>query len=89
MVRRKMKIEIIRKRLAMKEEQLEKAYEAYTALLSGGVKSYAIGSRNLTKIDLPQLEDSIKKLEDDVKALECLLGGQSPRKAVRVIPRDL
>lgn len=84
-----MKIEIIKRRLALKEEQLEEAYKAYTALLKGGVKSYAIGSRNLTRFDLPQLEETIATLEKEVDALTCLANGGARRKAVRVVPRDL
>lgn len=80
---------VIQKRLAIKEKQLEMAYEAYTALLSGQVKSYAIGSRNLTKLDLPQLEETIKNLESEIDGLTAVLNGGSARRAVRVLPRDL
>ena len=31
---------------------------------------------------------AIKELEDDIAALEALLNGQRPRKAVGVVPRD-
>ena len=48
----------LEKRLEFRRTALEQARNAYLALLSGGVKSYAIGSRNLTKFDLPQLEHS-------------------------------
>lgn len=84
-----MKIEIIKKRLALKEELLAQAYEAYAALLSGGVQSYTIGSRNLTRLNLPDLEETIAKLENEISELESLLDGGSRRRAVRVLPRDL
>lgn len=84
-----MKVEVIKRRLALKEAQLEEAYNAYFALLKGGVKSYAIGSRNLTRFDLPQIEETIKALEDEVDTLTNLLEGGSRRKAIRVVPRDL
>ena len=84
-----MKIEIIKKRLALKEELLAQAYEAYAALLSGGVKSYTIGSRSLTRLNLPDLEETIAKLENEISELESLLNGGKRRRAVRVLPRDL
>lgn len=76
------------KRLEFRREALEQARKAYIALLSGGVKSYAIGSRNLTKFDIPQLEQSISKLEKEVDQLEKVLCGGKPRKAAGVVPRD-
>lgn len=75
-------------RLDFKREALDKARAAYIALLDGQVKSYSIGSRNLTKFDLPQLEDSIKKLENEVDELEAALCGKGRRKAVGVVIRD-
>lgn len=81
-------ITVIKSRLAIKKEQLEAAYAAYTALLSGQVKSYAIGSRNLTRFDLPQLEETIKLLENEVDSLEEQLKGGKRRKAVGVVPRN-
>lgn len=78
----------LEKRLEFRREALEQARNAYIALLSGGVKSYAIGSRNLTKLDIPQLEDSIARLEKEVEQMEKVLSGGRPRKAVGVIPRD-
>lgn len=80
---------VIKSRLEVKKAQLEAANKAYTALLSGQVQSYGIGSRNLTRFDLPKLEDSIKKLENEVDSLENqLAGGGRKRKAVGVVPRD-
>ena len=75
-------------RLAEKKAQLEAANKAYTALLSGGVKSYAIGSRNLTKLDIPQLENTISKLEKEVDYLETEIAGGKRRGAVGVVLRD-
>lgn len=81
--------ETLQQRLEIKRTQLAAAYEAYTALLSGQVKSYQIGSRELTRFDLPQLEDSIKKLENEVDNLEeQIRSGGKKRKAVGVVPRD-
>lgn len=81
-------IKILKKRLEIKNTQLENAYTAYTELLEGGVQSYSIGTRNLTKLDLPELEKSIKNLENEIEILEGQINGRKPRKAFGVIPRD-
>ena len=81
-------VNTLKLRLETKKSQLEHANSAYTALLSGGVKSYAVGSRNLTKLDLPQLEDAISKLEKEIDCLETEIAGGKRRKAVGIVPRD-
>lgn len=80
--------ETIRLRLETKKKALEAANAAYIALLSGQVKSYAIGSRNLSRLDLPELENTISKLEKEIDGLEVVLRGGKRRKAVGVVPRD-
>lgn len=80
--------ETIRLRLETKKKALEAANAAYIALLSGQVKSYAIGSRSLTRFDLPDLESTISKLEKEIDGLEEVLRGGKRRKAVGVVPRD-
>lgn len=79
---------IIKERIEFKRQALEQARKAYIALLSGGVKSYAVGSRNMTKLDLPQLEQTISTLENEIDGLEEQLRGGKKRKAVAVVPRD-
>ena len=77
-------------RLIFRREALDEARAAYLALLRGQVQSYAIGSRNLTKFDLPKLKDEVTALEKEVDELEAALNGNGKRrKAVGVIPRDL
>lgn len=66
----------------------EKLTAAYTALVDGRVKSYTIDDRQLTRFDLPELEDAIKSMEDEVDQLEALLNGLKPRKAFGIVPRD-
>ena len=75
-------------RLEFRKSALTSAREAYLALLNGQVKSYAIGSRNLTRFDLPELEKTISKLEKEVDELETALAGRTRRRAVGVVPRD-
>lgn len=81
------KIEI-EKRLAFRKEALEELMKAYTTLVKGGVKSYKIHNRELTRFDVPALMEEIRKLENEVDSLEALLAGQRARKAVGVILRD-
>ena len=80
--------ETVRLRLEAKKKALEAANAAYIALLSGQVQSYAIGSRNLTRLNLSELEGTIAKLEKEIDALEEVLRGGKRRKAIGVIPRD-
>lgn len=77
-------------RLQSKQQQLKLANEAFFTLLSGGVKSYTIGSRSLSRFDLPALEDTIARLEKEIDELEAMLeNGGKRRKAVGVVPRDV
>lgn len=76
-------------RLTHRKTALESAYKAYIALLDGGVKSYTIGSRSLTRHDLPELAETIATLEKEIDGLEAALqNGGKRRKAYGVIPRD-
>ncbi|WP_418488234.1 hypothetical protein [Faecousia sp.] len=79
---------ILEKRLTFRTKALEKLYDAYTALVDGGVKSYMIDDRQLTRFDLPALSEEIKTMESEIDALEAELAGRKRRKAFGVIPRD-
>lgn len=78
----------IQERLDFRKEALQAARQAYTALLSGQVQSYAIGSRNLTRLDLEKLKKEIDTLEKEIDELTAKLSGQSRRRALGVVPRD-
>lgn len=78
----------LQERITFRREALKAAREAYTALLSGQVQSYAIGSRNLTRLDLEKLKREIDALEKELDELTALQSGKSRRKAVGVVPRD-
>lgn len=65
-----------------------KLMEAKLALVDGGVKSYTIDDRTLTRFDIDTLS---KELDGAIKKKNeyyALLNGRSVRKAVGIIPRD-
>lgn len=78
----------LRARLDFWKKALEKLRNAYIALLDGGVKSYMIDDRQLTRLDLPELKKQIEDAEKKVDELEALLSGAKARRSVGVIPRD-
>ena len=75
-------------RLEFHKAAVEKLREAYIALVDGGVQSYTIGSRSLTRFDLGTIMDEIKGHEKTIDELEELLKGGKRRKAVGVVARD-
>lgn len=61
---------------------------AYLALANGGVQSYTIGSRSLTKFDLAKITAEIAGHEKAISEAEAALRSGYRRRAVGVIPRD-
>lgn len=78
----------LKARLEFRKEALKKLREAYLALVDGGVKSYTIDDRQLTRLDLAMLKKEIEDAEAEVDQLADELAGQKPRKAFGIIPRD-
>lgn len=81
----------LEEQLAQKKRRLQLYYDRETEMLSQeGVKSYGIGSRNLTRYDtaLKDIHEKIKTLESEITQLENALKGVKPRRAVGVVPRD-
>lgn len=78
----------IEKRLVFHQTALDKLQAAYLALVEGGVQSYSIDDRSLTRFDLPRLMEEIRKEESVVDELTALLGGGKRRRAFAVLPRD-
>lgn len=76
--------------LAFKRGRLELYLNREAEMLSGGVQSYGIGSRNLTRYntDLSTIRSAIKELEEEISILEAACSCQKARKAVGVVPRD-
>ena len=79
---------VIQKRLAFRESALERLYDAYDALLKGGVKSYTIDDRQLTRLDLGALAEEIREMESEIDELTAQLNGGRARRAFGVLPRD-
>ena len=78
----------IRARLEYWQTALQKLRAAYIALVDGGVQSYTIDNRSLTRFDLPSLLREIQQAERKVDELTALLKGRKPRKAFGVVPRN-
>ena len=83
-----MDMERIKKRLTYWEAQYDRLMEAYAALVEGGVKSYTIDDRTLTRFDIASLKRAIEDAEDKISEYESLLDGAKPRRAFGVVPRD-
>ncbi len=79
---------IIRQRLSFWEGVHVKLQNAYIALIEGGVKSYMIDDRQLTRFDIPDLKNEIEECEAKIDELSAALEGRRPRKAFGIIPRD-
>ena len=78
----------IQKRLEYWTGLYEKLQDAYTKLVSGGVKSYMVDDRQLTRFDLPDLLKQMEAVEEKIDELEAVLSGQGSRKAVGIVARD-
>lgn len=80
----------IKKKIEIKEQRLAAYLDRERTMLTGGVQSYGIGSRNLTRYntDLAAIRNAIEELEQEIEELQQLLEGRKPRKAVGVVPRD-
>ena len=89
-MRRRSKV-IIRQELDEVEERLS-LYRAREKEMIGpdGVQLYTIGSRNLQRYQtaLKDIQDMIESLRKRKRELEAELAGQSPRRALGIVPRD-
>lgn len=78
----------LRARLAFRRRALEKLQEAYLALIDGGVKSYTIDDRQLTRFDLPDLKKEIEDMENEIDDLTAKTAGKAPMRAFGIVPSD-
>ena len=75
-------------RLKFWQDALSKMQAAYLALIDGGVQSYTIDDRSLTRFDLPSLLKEIQEAEKKVDELTALVNGRKSRKAFSIVPRN-
>lgn len=75
-------------RLQFWHDALVKMRAAYLALVDGGVQSYTIDDRSLTRFDLPALLKEIEEAEKKVDELTALTNGRKSRKAFGIVPRN-
>ncbi len=75
-------------RLEFWQSALQKLRAAYLALVDGGVQSYTIDNRSLTRFDLPSLLKEIQDAERKVDELTALCNGRRSRKAFGIVPRN-
>ena len=90
-MRRRRSKEAIRRELEVTRARLDQYLAREKEMISAdGVQSYTIGSRNLQRYQtsLQDIQDMIDKLRKRERELEAELAGQSPRRAVGVVPRD-
>ena len=66
----------------------KKLQDAYLAIADGGVQSYSIGSRSLTKHDLEKIRAEIAGHDKAIAELTAALNGRGRRRAVGIVPRD-
>lgn len=70
------------------ENLIDKLLDAQIKLTEGGVKSYTIDDRSLTRFDLDgislELDRAIKKKAE----FDAIIEGKCPRKAVAIVLRD-
>lgn len=78
----------IKARLQFWKDALAKLRAAYLALVDGGVQSYTIDDRSLTRFDLPALQKEIREAERKVDELTALVNGRKARKAFGIVPRN-
>lgn len=80
----------IKEKLEEKKARRSAYLDRETEMLTGGVQSYGIGSRNLTRYqtDLSNIREAIKELDKEIERLENQLSGRASRRAIGVVPRD-
>lgn len=83
-----------RRRLTERIDRARARLELYerreAEILSGGVQSYGIGSRNLSRYqaDLAEVRSAIDELIEEIDGLEAQLAGDAVRAAFAVVPMD-
>lgn len=83
------KTEKYKAELEIKQTRLNLYYSQEEKMLTGGVQSYGVGSRNLARYntDLAQIREAIKELEAEIEELEGLISGTKSRRCKGVVLR--
>jgi len=71
------------------DQLVKKLMAAKLALVDGGVQSYTIDDRSLTRFDLNKLSSEIEDAVNKRAKYAAIMSGKSVRKSVGVIPRDI
>ena len=69
-------------------ERIDQLIQAQTALTAGGVKSYTIGDRTLTKLDLTTLSAELDEAVNKQAYYDAILKGKPTRRMVGIVPTD-
>lgn len=80
----------LQEQLQEKKERRQLYLYRERVMLKGGVQSYGIGTRNLSRYntDLAQIRAVIKELDAEIEELENILSEEPARKRVSLIFRD-
>ena len=78
----------MQEKLTFHRAALSSLRAAYLALADGGVQSYSIGSRSLTKLDLEKIRKEMQTHEKAINELTAALAGKRQRKAVGIVACD-
>lgn len=70
------------------DKLISRLMKAKLKLIDGGVKSYTIDDRSLTRFDMDKISAEIDDAVNKRAVYKAIMNGRSPRKAVGVIPRD-
>ena len=66
----------------------QKLQEAYLAIAEGGAQSYSIGTRTVTKHDLPKVSAEIAGHNKAINELYAELKGKGRRMVAGIVPMD-
>lgn len=69
-------------------ERIDQLIQAQTSLTTGGVKSYTIGDRQITKLDLSKLSQELDAAVEKQAFYEAILKGKPTRAIVGIVPTD-
>ena len=70
------------------DKLIDKLAAAKLALIEGGVKSYTIDNRSLTRFDIDTLSSEIDAAVRKRDEYRAIMNGARARKAFGIIPRD-